>query len=78
MYKANAFCNQVGLDIDAAGGAIGRAMEYYQRGIIDQTHTDVLKLKWGDAAVALERTRKIAFGDLWTLSKDLWQLDKPL
>ena len=34
MMKANAYCNQLGLDIDAAAGPIGWAMECYQRGII--------------------------------------------
>lgn len=61
VYKANAYCNQLGLDIDAAGGAIGWAMECFQRGIIDETDTDGLILKWGDAGVCLELMRKIAY-----------------
>jgi aldehyde:ferredoxin oxidoreductase len=61
MYKANAVCNQLGLDIDAAGGAIGWAMECYQRGILNEKDTDGLKLNWGDAGVALELIRKIAY-----------------
>jgi len=60
-YKANAYCNQLGLDVDAAGGAIGWAMECYQRGIIHEKDTDGLKLEWGDAGVALELIRKIAY-----------------
>ena len=68
MFKANAVCNQLGLDIDAAGGAIGWAMECYQRGILNEKDTDGLKLQWGDAGVALELIRKIAyregFGDV--------------
>ncbi len=68
MFKANALCNQLGLDIDAAGGAIGWAMECYQRGILTEKDTGGLKLEWGDAGVALELIRKIAyregFGDL--------------
>src|SRR4030042_1394060 len=59
MYKAGAVCNQLGLDGDAAGGAIGWAMECYQRGIIDEKDTDGLKLCWGDAGVALELIRRI-------------------
>ncbi len=58
MFKANALCNQFGLDVDAAGGAIGWAMECYQRGILTEKDTDGLKLKWGDAEVALELIRK--------------------
>jgi aldehyde:ferredoxin oxidoreductase len=68
MYQANAICNQLGLDVDAAGGAIGWAMECYQRGILDERDTDGLRLEWGDDQVALELIRKIAFregfGDL--------------
>lgn len=60
MLKAQAVCNQFGLDVDMAGGAIGWAMECYQRGIIDEKDTDGLKLNWGDASVALELIRKIA------------------
>jgi len=61
MYKAGALCNQLGLDNDAAGGPIGWAMECFQRGIIDERDTDGLRLEWGDAAVALELMRKIAY-----------------
>ncbi len=68
MIKINAVCNQLGMDVDAVGGAIGWAMECYQRGILKDSDTDGLKLNWGDAGVALELTRKIAyregFGDL--------------
>ena len=61
LYKANAYCNQLGLDVDAAGGAIGWAMECYQRKIINEKDTDGLRLEWGDADVALELIRKIAY-----------------
>ena len=59
MLKANAYCNQMGLDLDAAGGPIGWAMECYQRGILSEKDTDGLKLTWGDAGVILELIRKI-------------------
>jgi len=61
MYKANAFCNQLGLDVDLAGSTIGWATECYQRGIISEKDSDGLKLSWGDAGVALELIRKIAY-----------------
>ncbi len=60
-FKANAYCNEMGLDIDSTAGAIGWAMECYQRGIIDESDTDGLKLQWGDAGVVLELMRKIAY-----------------
>ena len=61
MFKANSYCNQLGVDVDLAGGAIGWAMECYEKGIIDEKDTDGLKLKWGDAGVILELIRKIAY-----------------
>ena len=61
MFKINAYCNQLGMDVDAAGSAIGWAMECFQRGIIDETDTDGLTLTWGDAEVILELTRKIVY-----------------
>ena len=68
MMKSNALCDQMGLDVDAAGGAIGWAMECYQRGIITEEDADGLKLEWNNPDVALELIRKIAhregFGDI--------------
>ena len=68
MVKVNALSNQLGLDVDAVGGAIGWAMECYQRGIIDEKDTGGLKLNWGDAEVALKLVDMIArregFGDI--------------
>jgi aldehyde:ferredoxin oxidoreductase len=61
MFKANAYCNQLGLDVDAAGGPIGWAMECFQRGIIDEKDTDGLKLEWGDPDVVLDLIRKISY-----------------
>ena len=61
MFKANAYCNQLGIDVDAAGGAIGWAMECYQRGIIHEKEADNLKLEWGNDDVALELIRKISY-----------------
>jgi aldehyde:ferredoxin oxidoreductase len=60
MVKANSLCNQMGLDVDAAGGAVGWAMECFERGIINEKDTDGLKLEWGDADVALTLIKKIA------------------
>lgn len=60
MFKANAYCNELGLDIDAAGGSIGWAMECYQRGILSGKVTDGLKLEWGNAEVVFELIRKIS------------------
>ena len=61
MFKAQAYCNQMGLDVDLAGGSIGWAMECFQRGILDERDTDGLRLEWGDAEVVLELMRKMTF-----------------
>jgi len=61
MFKANALCNSMGMDVDAAGGAIGWAMECFQRGIIDESDTGGMRLEWGDAETALELIRMISY-----------------
>jgi len=61
LMKAHTYCNQLGLDIDAAAGSIAWAMECYQRGILTESDADGLKLEWGDAGVALELMRRIAY-----------------
>ena len=61
LFKANALCDQLGLDVDAAGGAIGWAMECYQRGILSEKDTDGQPLHWGDAQAALAWIEKIAY-----------------
>jgi aldehyde:ferredoxin oxidoreductase len=60
MIKVNTLCNEMGLDVDAAGGAIGWAMECYQRGILSEKDTDGVALEWGNAELALELIRKIS------------------
>lgn len=61
ILGATAYCDQLGLDVDATGGAIGWAMECFEKGIIDEKDTDGLNLHWGDAGVAMELIRKIAY-----------------
>jgi aldehyde:ferredoxin oxidoreductase len=61
MYRANARCNELGIDIDAAGGAIGWAMECYERGILSKEDTDGLDLKWGNEEAVFELIRKISY-----------------
>ncbi|MFC1872891.1 aldehyde ferredoxin oxidoreductase family protein [Chloroflexota bacterium] len=61
MIKMNAYCNQLGMDIDGIAGPIAWAMECYQRDILKKEDTDGLELEWGDAGVILELTRKIAY-----------------
>ena len=60
-FKAHAFCNEMGLDVDLAGGAIGWAMECFQRGILNEEDTGGLVLNWGDADLILKLIRMISF-----------------
>jgi len=61
-------CNRYGMDVGSVGNVIAWAMELYQRGIIDDSMTDGLVMKWGDGQVLLELLDKIAlrqgFGNL--------------
>ncbi len=60
MFKVNALCDDLGLDVDMAGGAIGWAMECYQRGILTEHDTGGLKLEWGNVPLILELIGMIA------------------
>jgi aldehyde:ferredoxin oxidoreductase len=48
ILRLNNILNDLGLDSASTGGAIGWAMELYQRGIIDQETTGGLDLSWGN------------------------------
>lgn len=67
-FKAHSLCNEMGLDVDLAGGSIGWAMECFQRGIIDKEDTGGLEFSWGDADLILKLIRMIShregIGDL--------------
>jgi len=60
VLKAHALCNDLGLDVDNASGAISWAMECYEKGLLTKEDTDGLVLKWGDSEVVFELLRKIA------------------
>ena len=50
----NQLCNQYGIDTISTGAAIAFAMELFEKGIIDTSHTDGLEIKFGDEKVLLE------------------------
>jgi len=67
VLRLNNILNDLGLDSASTGGAIGWAMELYQRGIIDQQDSGGLDLSWGNYPV-VERllfltARRKGFGD---------------
>ena len=61
IIRANAYANQLGLDIDNSSCPIAWAMECYQRGILSENDLDGLKLEWGNAEAILELMRKMAW-----------------
>ncbi|MGB8932052.1 MAG: aldehyde ferredoxin oxidoreductase C-terminal domain-containing protein [Anaeromyxobacteraceae bacterium] len=68
VLRLNNILNDLGLDSASAGGAMGWAMELYQRGIITQEETGGLELTWGNYPV-VERllfmtARREGFGDV--------------
>ena len=68
VLRLNNILNDLGFDSSGAGGAIGWAMELYQRGIIDQQTTGGLDLSWGnyDAVEKLlfMMAKREGFGDV--------------
>jgi aldehyde:ferredoxin oxidoreductase len=68
VIRLNNICNDLGLDTASTGSAIAWAMELYQRGLIDRTHTGGLELEWGNAEL-VERllfmlARREGFGNV--------------
>jgi len=68
VIRLNNICNDLGLDTASTGSTIAWALELFQRGIIDTTHTGGFELKWGDADL-IERllfmiSRREGFGNV--------------
>src|SRR5215203_2321930 len=68
VIRLNNICNDLGLDTASTGSTIAWALELFQRGIIDTTHTGGFELKWGDAEL-IERllfmiSRREGFGNV--------------
>lgn len=68
VLRANSLCDEYGLDTISTGVTIAFAMECYQRGIIKESDTGGLSLKWGDGEVINQLIKMIAlregFGDI--------------
>jgi len=60
VAKANEICNAYGMDTISTGGLIAFAVECYENGVIGPEQTDGLELRFGDGAVLVELTRRIA------------------
>lgn len=61
IAKANALCNDYGLDTISAGATIAWAMECYEAGILTADDTGGIDLRWGNAAAMLEALEALAF-----------------
>ncbi|MFC1802363.1 aldehyde ferredoxin oxidoreductase family protein [Thermoproteota archaeon] len=66
--EANDLCNQLGLDILSTAGAIGWAMELYEKGFLTSDETGGLELNWGNPESIITLIHQIAnregFGDI--------------
>lgn len=61
IQKAIYLADDLGLDIIAAGNAIGFLMEAYEKQMIDRDFLDGIDLKWGDVDATVKILRKIAY-----------------
>ncbi len=68
ITMANYICNRMGMDTISAGQVIATAMEWYEKGLIDETTTGGVKLEFGngDALVAMvaKIARREGYGDV--------------
>jgi len=67
ICAANYICNDLGLDTISTGSCIAFATECYEKGLITKEDTGGIELRFGDPALLVELTEKIAkregFGD---------------
>ncbi len=68
IIKLNDLCNRAGLDTISTGSTIAFAMECYERGLITDSYTEGIELRWGNAQAIVAMVEKIAqregFGDI--------------
>ena len=60
LIYANELCNVYGMDTIGVGGTIAFAIDCYESGILTNTDTDGLELRWGNADAIIELIHKIA------------------
>lgn len=68
ITMAGYLCNEYGLDTISTGSTVAFAMECFEKGLLTETDTGGLPLRFGDAEAAIELVRRIArregIGDL--------------
>jgi aldehyde:ferredoxin oxidoreductase len=63
VIEMNFYCDAYGLDTISVGTAIAFAMECFESGLIDETHTGGLILNFGNRLVALELVHQMSKAD---------------
>ena len=63
IVEMNFYCDAYGLDTISVGTSIAFAMECFEMGLIDETHTRGIHLSFGNRLAALEMVHQMAEGD---------------
>ncbi len=63
VVELNFYCDAYGLDTISVGTGVAFAMECYEMGLIDPTHTGGMDLSFGNRASALELVHQMARGE---------------
>ncbi len=63
IVEMNFYCDAYGLDTISVGTSIAFAMECFEMGLIDETHTRGINLSFGNRPAALEMVHQMAEGD---------------
>lgn len=63
ILAAGDLCNRLGLDTISAGVCIAFAMECYERGLLTESDTQGLELRFGNRSAIIELVQRIAYRD---------------
>jgi aldehyde:ferredoxin oxidoreductase len=63
VTEMNFYCDAYGLDTISVGTSLAFAMECFELGLINETHTGGLRLHFGNRSAALEIVHQMAAGD---------------
>ncbi|MEJ2655921.1 MAG: aldehyde ferredoxin oxidoreductase C-terminal domain-containing protein [Desulfobacterales bacterium] len=63
VIEMNFYCDTYGLDTISVGTSIAFAMECFENGLIEETHTNGINLSFGNRAAALEIVHQMARGE---------------
>ncbi len=63
IAELNFYCDNYGMDTISVGTSIGFAMECFENGVINATHTGGMDLKFGNRDAALELVHQMGRGD---------------